>query len=254
MNKKIIVFVLTIILTIAGSFYLKSKTVSTTFEEQYQKFKTVQFNDAYCNFGPSRVNDFDIYHDVQNIDELVRKSQIIARIHFVERQQKYSTFYSKVKLVQLFKGKLSSEDIVIYEPMSIRSDILSIEVVHKPMDDSCDYIVFLQQAIPDDNQHFNLVNSALGMIPMKSQFNVKRLKTKLYDEQVKIARTEFEKYDFFDIQYHFSKDEVTVNMDGYSVIDDIEVYEKTKQLLFDCYSQILKEYGDMEGKIVFEDS
>ena len=39
----------------------------------------------------------------------------------------------------------------------------------------------------------------------------------------------------------------------YSVID-IEVYEKTKQLLFDCYSQILKEYGDMEGKIVFEDS
>ncbi|WP_028044221.1 hypothetical protein [Candidatus Stoquefichus massiliensis] len=248
MSKKIIVFVLTIVLTVAGSFYLKSRTVSTTFEEQYQNIKKVSFTMTFFNFGPFRANEFDIYQDIENIEELEQKSQVIARVHLVKRQQKYGTFYSTVKVLESFKGDLKSKEIVIYEPIEIQMEDLMISGAQKPMDDKQDYIVFLQTAIPEDNQHFNLINSCLGVIPAKSELHVKKVEDyKDYQDLDMIKLNDLDKYDFFDITFDLSShsdiEEVPINH---------QVYDQTKQLLFDHYSQILEKYAHMKGKVVFE--
>lgn len=238
-------FLLIIALTVGGSFYLRTRTVGTTIEEQYQNFSTVHFEGPFYNFGPFRANDFNIYQDVESIDELVEKSLVIARVHFVKRQQKYASFYTTVKVEEIYQGQLENQEIVIFEPITIREDILSIEGVHKPMDDQQDYIVFLQGAIPEDNQHFNLVNSCVGLIPVKEQLYVKKLKsTETNTESISIDRKTFEKYDFFDLYFD--------SLDG-NLTEDDEVYENTKQLFYNHYHSLLKKYVGIDGKIIFED-
>ena len=227
---------------------MKSRTVSTTFEQQYQNIKKVSFYTSFFNFGPFRANEFDIYQDIENIDELEQKSQIIARVHLVKRQQKYGTFYSTVKVLESFKGNIESKEIVVYEPIEIQMEDLIISGAQNPMDDKQDYIVFLQTAIPEDNQHFNLINSCLGVIPAKSELRVKKVEDyKDYPDLDIIKLSDLDKYDFFDITFDLSN-----YLDEEQILIDHQVYDQTKQLLFDYYSQILEKYAHMKGKVVFE--
>lgn len=243
MNKKIIMFLLVVVLTVSGSFYLRTRTVCTTLEEQYQRINKVMFDGSFYNFGPFRANEFDIYQDVISIEELVQKSAIVARVHYTSRQQKYGTFYTSVKIEKLFKGTLQSQEIVIFEPIKINEELLVIEGVHKPIDNHQDYIVFLQGAIPEDNQHFNLVNSCMGLIPVKPQLYVKIKEVNEQDEMTSISKKEFDKYDFFDLHFR--------SLEGRTV-DDNEVYEETKQLFFEQYNILTKKYAGIEGKVIFE--
>lgn len=212
MKKKILLLVTIFSLTIMMCFYFRSKVEFTTFDERLSQTPYVQIEDLYYGFSEEKtMTEYQAdYTATHSLKELIDNSDLIAKVHFKSRQQKISVIETTVEIKEVYKGN-KNQTITIYEPgyTSHYYDFLTTYSSTHFIKDDYDYIVFLQNALPDNHNYYNYVNTLYSLYPVKDKILTKQLEYTEGDEDIHITMSDYDQYDQFFVKYKGVEDEET---------------------------------------------
>lgn len=236
MKKKVILVLTVFSLAVITCFYIRSHVVFSTFDERLSLTSYVQFDDLCLGFDENE-SDKGRYHAgysaTHSLEELIDKSDFIARVHYKSREQNISVIETTVDVIEVYKGN-EIDKAVIYEPGYISSfyEFLTSYSSTHFIEDNYDYIVFLQNALPEDKNYYNYVNTVCSLCPIKDEILIKELKYKEGDESVQITMEDYNKYDMFIMEY--------IDIETMYTSEDIQEYN------IQCreYENIIKEVYD----------
>ena len=243
MKKKLLLLITVFSLTIIMCFFLRSKVIFTTFDSRLEQTQYVQFDELYYGFSEEKTmaqyqSDYIATH---SLDQLIKKSDLIAKVHFKSRQQKISVIETIVDVKEVYKGD-KSQTITIYEPGYVVHfyDFLATYSSTHFIKTDCDYIVFLQNALPEHENYYNYVNTLYSLFPIKDEILIKQLEYHEGDDSPRIGMTEYNKYDQFIIKYQGIEDEEIKNSINQYYIQCKEYPNIAKQV----YKKYLKQNID----------
>lgn len=175
--KKGLLFLISLVVCLGISFYLRQKVSFHSFDDVLELTNSIGLigiPEGFTDEHPRNIY-VDDYQNVSSFDDLHKKADIIAKVSVKSREQKYNVVETTVNVQEVYQGSCDSE-IVIYEPtrfdgMGRIMTYASIPLLHEKQD----YIVFLQYALPDDNKHFNYVNTCLATYPIKGDLKIKTI-------------------------------------------------------------------------------
>ena len=177
MIKKILLLLTVFSLAIAFSFYLRTKTLTTTFDESYKKCQTVDLYNSFEAFYPlhPRPLYLDDYENIDSIDDLFEKSDVIVTVKYHSRAQKHNVIETDVTVLDCYKGNVK-KNISVYEPAFIRGDLKEMFLYQSTplMKENEMYLLFLKEAI--SNNYYNLTNNCLAMYSLKKELTYKQFK------------------------------------------------------------------------------
>lgn len=247
MKKKILLLITVFSLTIIMCFYFRSKVVFVTFDERLSQTPYVQIEDLYYGFSKEKelVEYQADYTATHSLEQLIKKSDLIAKIHFKSRQQKISVIETIVDVKEVYKGN-KSQTITIYEPgyTAYFYSFLSTHSSTHFIKDDYDYIVFLQNALPENNNYYNYVNTLYSLYPVKDKILTKQLEYTEGDEDLQITMSQYNQYDQFFVKYKGVEDEETKKA--------IEQYYKQYEEYPTIAKQVYKQYLNQNIEFVIE--
>lgn len=235
MIKKSIILLSVLCLLICFSYYLRINTKINTFDDVYDSCQTMECYNLFEAFSEKhpRSQYLDDYFNINNVEELFEKSDLIALVKYESRNQTYNVIETKVSISKIIKGS-NYENITVYEPAYIRADSNQLVLYqNKPLlKKNVTYLVFLKKAIQDGC--YNYVNTCLSIYPIKDKMISKSFKT---DEtgQLIVSLKEIEELDYFMVDYSecissLNNDEITM-LSNYD--QQIKKYELFKDEIFD---------------------
>lgn len=193
--KKGISFFCALAICIGICIFLRQKVTWLSFEEVLNLTDTINLlgtSDGFSNEHPRSIY-VDDYINIDNFDQLKSESNCIANISVIERKQKFNIVETTVRVNHVYKGKVEDK-IIIYEPICFDGKgnsiaYSSIPLLHKNQK----YIVFVKKSLPNDNKHYNYVNSCLGIYPVKDKLKIETFILKDGED------IEFKKIQAFDV-------------------------------------------------------
>lgn len=246
MKKKIILFITVLSLAIMMCFYLRSKVIFITFDEQLKQYQNIQFDELYYGFDEKQtLNEYkQDYTATHSLKQLIEKSDFIAKVHYQSRQQKINIIETTVNVKEIYKGN-KSETVTIYEPGYAFLDgfLISYSSTHFIKDDY-DYIVFLQKALPYNHNYYNYVNTLYSLYPIKDKILTKQLEYTEGEEDIQITMSEYDQYDQFFVKYKGVEDEEAKKA--------IKQYYKQYEEYPEITKKIYKKYLNKDIKFIYK--
>ena len=159
MYKKCIIFMLSLVLTCAFCFYKRDSTQWKSFDESY-KNKNHYYNMAVEILSNKYEGVYTVYHDIQNLNALEEKSDVIAIVQLKNRKQIYNNIESTVEIVKLFKGDVNESLVIIEAGKLFDNRVFNDGFLPLLKEDEL-YIVFLQET--NGINKYNYVDESFSM-------------------------------------------------------------------------------------------
>lgn len=237
MKKKILLLLLVFSFTIIMSFYLRSKVVFTTFDERISQTSYVKLDDMCLGFSKEKqkLEYQSEYTSVSSLNELIEKSDFIAKVHYKSRKQNISIVETCVDVKEVYKGNIISSAI-IYEPIYAVDyyDFLETYSSTHMLSDDYDYIVFLQNALPDNQNYFNYINTLCSLYPIKDEISIKQINYIEDDDTPTITMNEYNNYDNFYINY--------INIEEMYTQENLNDYDNQWNVYKNIVKDVYKKY------------
>lgn len=216
---------------------MRSQISFTSFDERMKQINHIQVCDVYYAFSHEhpRMVYVDDYENIDSINSLTEKSDVIARVRYKSRRQENNIMITEVEVLDLYKGN-THKSIFIYELGYISSDkeIMTLMSPTFFIQENQDYFVFLKQALPENQDYYNIVNTCLGLYPIKDELVIKRIVLK--DERdIMLSLSDVKKYSLLDISYSLNQEEKDEKKSEFIYHEHIEKYKKYASILFEKY-------------------
>lgn len=201
MKKKILLLFITLTLMIVSCFILNKNSKVSRFEEAFSNLNQLTLNNVYSAFSTDhpRMLYLDDYENMNSVNDLINKSDVIAKVQFHSRKQIHNVIETTVTVKECFKGDTSNQ-ITIYEPAFISNNYNSIQIMgsNKLLEQDIDYLVCLIDALPDNKNYYNFINTILGYYPIKEQINIKEIS---YKDNITLTLDEIKNIDLLKIRF-----------------------------------------------------
>jgi hypothetical protein len=102
------------------------------------------------------------------------------------------------------------------------------------LSDDYDYIVFLQNALPDNQNYFNYINTLCSLYPIKDEISIKQINYIEDDDTPTITMNEYNNYDNFYINY--------INIEEMYTQENLNDYDNQWNVYKNIVKDVYKKY------------
>ncbi len=173
MRSRALFLVILVLLTIGAS-------VAIGISKKIQVYELLNASSEISYASPNEsyfVSDSQVYNlTIHNYQDLYNSSEEVLLVTAGPAIQNRGIFENTVTISSVYKsthGLNAGDSLVIFEPIRLRSNRVSISFSYVPMVESNQYIVFLSHVDTFGNMHvFNFVTPLFGKIPVKDRITI----------------------------------------------------------------------------------
>lgn len=138
------------------------------------QFSALSYHSPYSSTFISEAQVYNL--SVNSYQALFDECEEVLLVSPLLTNQNRGTFQTEVKVITAYKSKMgldTEDELVIFEPMRLRTDKIETEFSYLPMVVENQYLVFLNHVDSfQDKKYFNFITPLFGLIPIKDSIKI----------------------------------------------------------------------------------